>query len=172
MRIDAAERFAFSFMYGNTQFCTKTQSTFRTKKVDSSFLVRLHWSIQNSSCTFNVPMFLLSLLIYIFFSNRSLGTFFHVSVSVVPFPFPFPVSGFRIPCFSAAVTFSYWNFFSQQSIEFGGLLSDLPCAQAYSHFLEVQSKFSRYKRRNLWQGFIWRFMFLALKKVRSTAAEL
>ena len=56
MRIDAAERFAFSFMYGNTQFCTKTQSIFRTKKVDSSFLVRLHWSIQNSSCTFNVPM--------------------------------------------------------------------------------------------------------------------
>ena len=34
MRIDAAERFAFSFMYGNTQFRTKTQSTFRTKKVD------------------------------------------------------------------------------------------------------------------------------------------
>ena len=31
--------------------------------------------------------------------------------------------------------------------------SDLPCAQAYSHFLEVQSKFSRYKSRNLWQGF-------------------
>ena len=58
MRIDAAERFAFSFMYGNTQFCTKTQSIFRTKKADPSFLVRLHWSIQNSSCTFNVPMFL------------------------------------------------------------------------------------------------------------------
>ena len=47
-----------------------------------------------------------------------------------------------------------------------------PCAQAYSHFLEVQSKFSRYKSPNLWQGFIWRFMLLALKKVRSTAAEL
>ena len=30
---------------------------FRMKKVDSSFLVRLHWSIQNSSCTSNVPMF-------------------------------------------------------------------------------------------------------------------
>ena len=30
---------------------------------------------------------------------------------------------------------------------------DLPCAQAYSHFLEIQSKFSRYKSRNLWQGF-------------------
>ena len=44
-------------MYGNTQFCTKPQSTFRTKKVDSSLLIRLHWSIQNSSCTFNVPMF-------------------------------------------------------------------------------------------------------------------
>ena len=37
-------------------------------------------------------------------------------------------------------------------------ISDLPCAQAYSHFLEVQSKFSRYKSRNLWQGFFWRFM--------------
>ena len=35
-------------------------STFRMKEVDSSFLVRLHWSIQNSSCTFNVPMFLYS----------------------------------------------------------------------------------------------------------------
>ena len=32
-------------------------------------------------------------------------------------------------------------------------ISDLPCAQAYSHFLEVQSKFSRYKSRNLSQGF-------------------
>ena len=51
-------------------------------------------------------------------------------------------------------------------------ISDLPCAQAYSHFLEVQSKFSRYKSRNLCQGFIWRFMLLALKKVRSTTAEL
>ena len=62
MRIDASERFAFSFIYGNTQFRTKTLFTFRTKKVDSSLLVRLHWSIkvgsiQNSSCTFNVPMF-------------------------------------------------------------------------------------------------------------------
>ena len=32
-------------------------------------------------------------------------------------------------------------------------ISNLPCPQAYSHFLEVQSKFSRYKSRNLWQGF-------------------
>ena len=32
-------------------------------------------------------------------------------------------------------------------------ISDLPCTQAYSHFLEVQSKFSCYKSRNLWQGF-------------------
>ena len=45
MRIDAAERFAFSFIYGNAQFRTKTQSTFRTKNVDSSLLVRLHRSI-------------------------------------------------------------------------------------------------------------------------------
>ena len=59
MRIDAAERYAFSFMYRNTQFRPKTQSTFRTKKVDSSLLVRLHWSIQNRSCTFNVAMFLI-----------------------------------------------------------------------------------------------------------------
>ena len=51
-------------------------------------------------------------------------------------------------------------------------ISNLPCAQAYSHFLEVQSKFSHYKSRNLCQGFVWRFMLLALKKVRSTAAEL
>ena len=27
------------------------------KKVDSLFLVRLHWRIQNISCTLNVPMF-------------------------------------------------------------------------------------------------------------------
>ena len=46
MRIDAAESFAFSFMYGNTQFRTKIQSTFRTKKVDSSLLVGLHGSIK------------------------------------------------------------------------------------------------------------------------------
>ena len=56
--IDSAERFVFSFMYLNTQFRTKTQFTFRKKKVESSLLVRLHWSIQNSSCTLNVPMFL------------------------------------------------------------------------------------------------------------------
>ena len=48
LRIDSAERFAFSFMYRNTQFRTKTQSTFRTKKVDSSLLVRLHRSIKVS----------------------------------------------------------------------------------------------------------------------------
>ena len=30
-------------------------------------------------------------------------------------------------------------------------MSDLPCTQAYSHFLEVQSKFSRYESHNLWQ---------------------
>ena len=30
-------------------------------------------------------------------------------------------------------------------------ISDLLYAQAYSHFLEVQSKFSRYESRNLWQ---------------------
>ena len=42
---------------------------------------------------------------------------------------------------------TYELFFQNSSI------SDLPCAQAYSHFLEVQSKFSRYKSRNLWQGF-------------------
>ena len=51
-------------------------------------------------------------------------------------------------------------------------ISNLPCAQASSHFVQVQSTFSRYKSRNLCQGFIWRFMLLALKKVRSTAAEL
>ena len=51
MRIDSAKRFAFSFMYCNThpishlctacntQFRTTTKSTFRMKKVDSSFLV-------------------------------------------------------------------------------------------------------------------------------------
>ena len=32
-------------------------------------------------------------------------------------------------------------------------ISNLSCAQAYSHFLEVQSKFSRYKSHNLWEGF-------------------
>ena len=44
MRIDASESFAFSFIYGNTQFGTKTQSTCRMKKVDSSLLVRLHYT--------------------------------------------------------------------------------------------------------------------------------
>ena len=34
------------------------------KKVDSSFLVRLHWSIQNGSCTLNVPMLKLILQDY------------------------------------------------------------------------------------------------------------
>ena len=46
MKIDSAERLAFSFVYRNTQFRTKTQSTFRMRKVDSSLLVRLHWSIK------------------------------------------------------------------------------------------------------------------------------
>ena len=40
--IDSAERFVFSFMYLNAQFRTKTQLTFRMKKVESSLLVRLH----------------------------------------------------------------------------------------------------------------------------------
>ena len=39
------------------QVSYKKQSIFRTKKVASSFLVQLHWSIQNSSCTLKVPMF-------------------------------------------------------------------------------------------------------------------
>ena len=42
MGIDSAERFVFSFMYLNAQFRTKTQFTFRMKKVESSLLVRLH----------------------------------------------------------------------------------------------------------------------------------
>ena len=37
---------------------------------------------------------LLSLLIFFFFSNRSLGTFFHGFR--IPFPFPFPDSGFNV----------------------------------------------------------------------------
>ena len=66
----------------------------------------------------------------------------------------------------------YWSLVSK-SIEFGGLFNKWSsCAKAYSHFWEVQSKFSRYKSRNLWQGFIWGFMLLALKKVRLTVAEL
>ena len=51
-------------------------------------------------------------------------------------------------------------------------ISDLPYAQAYSRFLGVRSKFSHYNNRNLWQGFIWQFILLTLKKVRSTTAEL
>ena len=35
----------------------KKQSIFRMKKVASSFLVQLHWRIQNTSCTLKVPMF-------------------------------------------------------------------------------------------------------------------
>ena len=54
-------------------------------------------------------------------------------------------------------------------------MSDLPCAQAYSHFLEIQSKFSRYESHNLWQK-----AFLAIhvmsaqerRAIRSSAAEL
>ena len=42
MRIDSAERFAFSFMYSNTQLRTKKkQSIFKIKKVDFSFLVTM-----------------------------------------------------------------------------------------------------------------------------------
>ena len=41
-----AERFVFSLIYHNTLFRTKTESTFRMKKVDSSLLVRLHRSIK------------------------------------------------------------------------------------------------------------------------------
>ena len=54
-------------------------------------------------------------------------------------------------------------------------ISDFRFAQAYSHFLEVQSKFSRYESRNLWQK-----AFLAIhvmsaqerRAIRSSAAEL
>ena len=46
-------------------------------------------------------------------------------------------------------------------------VSDLPCAQAYSHFLEVQSKFSRYESRNLRQK-----AFLAIRVVLSDRAQL
>ena len=62
MRIDSAERFTYSFMFSNTQFCTISLPiiTFRMKKVNSLFLVRLHWGIQNSSCTLNMPMFKLN----------------------------------------------------------------------------------------------------------------
>ena len=46
MRMDSAERLAFSFIYSNTQFREKKkQSIFKMKKVNSSFLVQLHWSI-------------------------------------------------------------------------------------------------------------------------------
>ena len=41
MGIDSAERFAFSFMYSNTQLRTKKQSIFKIKKVDFSFLVTI-----------------------------------------------------------------------------------------------------------------------------------
>ena len=70
MRIDTAERFAFCFMYGNTQFRTIKQSIFSMKKVDTSFLVRLHCSIQNSSftlkCIYVFIIWLLSLLVCLF----------------------------------------------------------------------------------------------------------
>ena len=66
MKIDSAEPFAFLFMCRNTQFPTKTQSIFRMRKVDSSLFVLLHWSIQNSSCTLDVPMFIVAVSIIIF----------------------------------------------------------------------------------------------------------
>ena len=62
----STQPFAFLFMYRNTQFPTKTQSIFRMRKVDSSLLVLLHWSIQNSSCTVDVPMFIVAVSIIIF----------------------------------------------------------------------------------------------------------
>ena len=65
-RIDSAEPFVFLFIYSNTQFPTKTQSIFRMRKVDSSLLVLLHWSIQNSSCTLDVPVFIVAVSIIIF----------------------------------------------------------------------------------------------------------
>ena len=53
-------------------------------------------------------------------------------------------------------------------------ISDLPCAQTYSHFLEVQSEFSRYKSRNLWQGFSGDSCYCRSRKlwpIRSTTAD-
>ena len=55
-------------------------------------------------------------------------------------------------------------------------ISDLPCAQAYSHFLRgtVNAKFSRYKSSNLWQGFSGDSCYWHSRKlwpIRSTAAD-
>ena len=57
MRIDPAEHFAFSFMYCNTQFRKKKPVYIQEEKGRFIILGQLHWSIQNSSCTLNVPMF-------------------------------------------------------------------------------------------------------------------
>ena len=56
-----------------------------------------------------------------------------------------------------------------------GSCDHLPCAQAYSHFLEVQSKFSRYESRNLWQkAFLAVHVMSAQERcaIRSSVAEL
>ena len=43
MRMDSAERLAFSYMYSNTQFRQKKDPVYiKVKKVNSSFLVQLH----------------------------------------------------------------------------------------------------------------------------------
>ena len=58
--IDSAKRSAFSVVYSNTQFRTKKPVVYLGWKryIQSLLLVQLHWNIQNSSCTWNVPMFL------------------------------------------------------------------------------------------------------------------
>ena len=40
MRIDSAERFAFSFIYRNAQFCPKTQSTFSMNRLTSRSVIK------------------------------------------------------------------------------------------------------------------------------------
>ena len=58
---------------------------------------------------FKICLFILLSLLTYFFTNRSLGAFFHGFRIPFPFPFPFPDSGFRIPCFSAAQLSLDWN---------------------------------------------------------------
>ena len=77
----SCEKFAFIAGRGMTSLFTKIDSSSQTAVFPGINFIH---------------SFLLSLLIY-FFSNRSLGTFFH------RFRIPFPFPSFRIRCFSAAL---------------------------------------------------------------------
>ena len=88
MRIDSAERFAYSFMFSNTQFCTISLPIITFRR------------IQNSSCTLNMPMFKLnsSLLTDSLLGNGN----YHVNLSLGPGvnPLSYEDTGVNFPTIS------------------------------------------------------------------------